>query len=99
MNAAERRIHKRILDQRDKFIAKLIMLGFKRHKEQAVIITSYTIGNIEDMDNIFVKVAPTSGSVYIYVNEELIGGTWTQEPALKAIVEMLNDPESMSSYT
>jgi len=75
------------------------MLGFKRHKEQAVIITSYTIGNIEDMDNIFVKVAPTSGSVYIYVNEELIGGTWTQEPALKAIVEMLNDPESMSSYT
>jgi len=75
------------------------MLGFKRHEEQAVIITSYTIGNIEDMDNIFVKVAPTSGSVYIYVNEELIGGTWTQEPALKAIVEMLNDPESMSSYT
>ena len=99
MNAAERRIRKRIVDQRDRFIAKLIMLGFKRHEEQAVIITSYTIGNIEDIDNIFVKVAPTSGSVYIYVNEELIGGTWTQEPALKAIVEMLNDPESMSSYT
>jgi len=97
MNAAERRIQHRILAKRDKFIAKLVMLGFKCDTDDSTY--QEFIINREGNDYILVRVAPTSGSVYIYVNGDIVGGTWTQTPALEKIVEMLSDPESMSSYT
>jgi len=96
MNAAERRIRKRIVNQRDKFVAKLVMLGFKYDTDNSTY-QEFIISN-ERNDYILIRVAPTSGSVYIYINKELIGGTWTQTPALEKIIEVLSDPKPMSSH-